>query len=203
MPLCRCPPVPGTPDHLPHGLAPAAIPLVAVLLACAGLAACSSPGGARPASGTQAVAGAATAPLADLNLVRSKIPPALLAAHAHPYATPATPGCEALAGEFTALDEALGPDLDAPAAAPAGWRERGQDAAGDAAVDALRNTAEGVLPFRGWVRKLTGAERHSHEVADALAAGSVRRAFLKGLGQAAGCAPPAAPRLAPDTGPLR
>ncbi len=171
--------------------------LPATLLACVVLPACSSGGGARPATGTEAVAGAATAPLSDLNLVQAKIPPALRTAHAAPYAVPATPGCEALGGELAALDEALGPDLDAPAGAPANWRERGQDAAGDAAVDALRNTAEGVVPFRGWVRKLSGAERHSREVAAAAAAGTARRAFLKGLGQAAGCAPPAAPRQAP------
>jgi len=169
--------------------------VVACAVAIAGLAGCSSAGGSRPASGTGAIADAATAPLSDLNLVRAKIPAALLAAHAAPYAAPAMPGCEPLGRELLALDEALGPDLDAPASAPAGWRERGQDAAGDAAVDALRNTAEGVLPFRGWVRKLTGAERQSHAVAAAVAAGTVRRAYLKGLGQAAGCAPPAAPRL--------
>jgi hypothetical protein len=50
-----------------------------------------------------------------------------------------------------------------------------------------------VIPFRGWVRKLDGAERHSKEVAAAIAAGSVRRAFLKGVGQTLGCAAPAAP----------
>jgi hypothetical protein len=193
---CR-PPLPGASDSILHGL------VLAGLLSLVGLAGCSSGGGARPATGTQAIAGAATAPLSDLNLVQAKIPAALRAAHAAPYAMPATPGCAALGDELAALDEALGPDLDAPAGAPADWRERGQDAAGDAAVDALRNTAEGVLPFRGWVRKLTGAERHSREVAAAVAAGTVRRAFLKGLGQAAGCAPPAAPLPGPGSGPLR
>jgi hypothetical protein len=44
------------------------------------------------------------------------------------------------------------------------------------------------------VRKLSGAERYERKVAAAIAAGSVRRAYLKGLGQAAGCAAPAAPR---------
>jgi hypothetical protein len=46
------------------------------------------------------------------------------------------------------------------------------------------------------VRKLDGAERHSKEVAAAIAAGSVRRAFLKGVGQALGCQAPAAPMQA-------
>lgn len=54
-----------------------------------------------------------------------------------------------------------------------------------------------MIPFRGWVRKLTGAERYSRKVSAAIAAGAIRRAYLKGLGQAAGCAAPAAPRTAP------
>lgn len=54
--------------------------------------------------------------------------------------------------------------------------------------------AEGIVPFRGWVRKLSGAERYAKEVAAAITAGTIRRAYLKGLGQAAGCAAPAAPR---------
>ena len=66
---------------------------------------------------------------------------------------------------------------------------------GGAAVGALRGAAEGVVPFRGWVRKLSGAERYSKDVAAAIAAGTIRRAFLKGLGQAAGCTAPAAPRV--------
>jgi hypothetical protein len=44
------------------------------------------------------------------------------------------------------------------------------------------------------VRKLTGAERYSKEVAAAIAAGTIRRTFLEGLGQAADCPVPAAPR---------
>lgn len=50
-----------------------------------------------------------------------------------------------------------------------------------------------MIPFRGWVRKLTGAERYSRKVSAAIAAGAIRRAYLKGLGQAAGCEAPAAP----------
>src|SRR6266480_371568 len=56
-----------------------------------------------------------------------------------------------------------------------------------ATVRALRHTAEGVVPFRGWVRKLSGAERYSKQVAAAIAAGTARRAFLKGLGVSKEC----------------
>jgi hypothetical protein len=43
------------------------------------------------------------------------------------------------------------------------------------------------------VRKLSGAERHDHFVQNAIVAGAVRRAYLKGLGEAHGCDPPGTP----------
>jgi hypothetical protein len=131
---------------------------------------------------------AAATPLNDLNLVHAEIPPVLAAAQKAPYAAPADKGCAALAADVQALDAALGADLDTPVtAANPSLIERG-------ANDALRGAAEGVIPFRGWVRKLTGAERYSREVAAAIAAGTVRRAYLKGAAQAGGCAAPPAPR---------
>jgi hypothetical protein len=169
-----------------------------ILLAAAtalSLAGCASPDTAKGAAkeGVQ-VQKAIEAPLADLNLVQEKIPPVLQAAIKAPYALPSQRDCPALANEVRALDGALGADLDTPpTAADPGLVERGTNAVGDAANDALRGAAESVIPFRGWVRKLDGAERHSKEVAAAIAAGSVRRAFLKGVGQALGCAAPAAP----------
>lgn len=143
---------------------------------------------------------AATTPLSDLNLVRADIPPVLAAALKGPYALPADRACPALAAEVEALDAALGADLDTPAtAANPSLIERGSGAAGNAAVGAVRGAAEGVVPFRGWVRKLSGAERYAREVAAAIAAGTIRRSYLKGLGQAAGCTAPAAPRTAAPT----
>ena len=125
---------------------------------------------------------AVEAPLADLNLVQEKIPPVLQAAVKAPYALPSQRAC---------------PDLDTPPTeGNPGLVERGANALGDAADSALRGAAESVIPFRGWVRKLDGAERHSKEVAAAIAAGSVRRAFLKGVGQTLGCEAPAAPLAA-------
>lgn len=161
-------------------------PLACVLaLALAGCASTKSGNG---------VADAATAPLSDLNLVRAEIPPALAEALKGPYKAPAGSGCEAIAAEVGQLEAVLGADLDVPpSAARPSLIERGGHAAGEAAVGALRSTTESVIPFRGWVRKLTGAERYSREVAAAIAAGSVRRSYLKGVGQARGCAAPAAP----------
>lgn len=131
---------------------------------------------------------AATSPLSDLNLVKAPIPPALVEAQKRPYALPADTGCTALAAEVRSLDEVLGADLDAPPTPTnPGLIERGSHAAGDAAVGALRGAAEGLVPYRGWVRKLSGAERYSRDVAAAIAAGTVRRAFLKGVSVARAC----------------
>jgi len=131
---------------------------------------------------------AATTPLSDLNLVHASIPAVLVDAQKRPYVAPADQSCTALAAEVRVLDEVLGPDLDAPASASnPGLIERGSTAVGDAAIGAVRGAVQGVVPYRGWVRKLTGAEKHSKHVAAAIAAGTVRRAFLKGLGVARGC----------------
>ena len=128
------------------------------------------------------VVDAAATPLSDLNVVHAEIPAVLVEAQKEPYAIPTDQSCASLEASVLALDEVLGPDLDAPASASnPGLIERGSGAAGTAAVGALRRTAEGVVPFRAWVRKLSGAERYSKQVAAAIAAGTVRRAFLKGL----------------------
>lgn len=167
-------------------------PAAAVLIATALLAACASSSADRAGA---AVGEAATQPLQDLNVVRAEIPPVLVAAQKSPYALPAGRDCGAIGAEIQALDAVLGADLDTRATERnPGLIERG-------AGDALRHAAEGAIPFRGWVRRLTGAERYSREVAAAIAAGTVRRAYLKGFGQSAGCAAPAAPALAPPAAP--
>jgi len=162
------------------------------------LAGCATPqkepaGPARPGADKK-LGAAVVAPLTDLNLLRESIPAVLVAARKAPYAIPPELSCAALGAEIEALDSALGADLDRTARdGEATLLERGTEAAGDAVIGAVRNTTEGVIPFRGWVRRLTGAERHSRDVAAAIAAGAVRRAYLKGLGHAAACAPPASP----------
>lgn len=176
--------------------------LSASLMAAALLGACASPPADAPTAAAaersasdNKLAAAVVAPLTDLNLVRAPIPPVLSAALKAPYALPADRSCAALAGDVRALDAVLGADLDTP---PTGANpsliERGVDAAGDAVVGTVRDTTEKVVPLRGWVRKLSGAERYSKEVAAAIAAGTIRRAYLKGLGHAGSCGAPAAPR---------
>lgn len=134
------------------------------------------------------LAGAFTSPLHDLNLMRVEIPPVLLKAQKQPYAVSAETPCTDLLAEVRELDAVLGPDLDAPAVAGPGLAEQGAGEVENAAIGAVRGTTESIVPFRGWVRRLTGAERHSRAVAAAIVAGTVRRAFIKGLMHSRSCA---------------
>ncbi|GAA0392513.1 hypothetical protein GCM10009093_18890 [Brevundimonas terrae] len=134
------------------------------------------------------------APLEDLNLVRQEIPAVLNEAATSPYSVQGMGTCSAIATEIGRLDEALGPDLDAPATTEeTDVGDKAADAAADATLDAVRSTVTDFIPARSWVRRLTGAHRHSQEVQAAVRAGLQRRAFLKGVGQQKNCAPPAAP----------
>ncbi|MBL8511229.1 MAG: hypothetical protein JNM52_06250 [Betaproteobacteria bacterium] len=156
--------------------------LIVVVVILALLAACS----ASPEK--KRMTDVAVTPLNDLNLVRTDIPPILVEAQKQPYLVKADATCALLAEEVQALAEVLGPDVDAAANKPkAGLMERGQAEAENAAFGALRGMAEGIIPYRGWVRRLSGAERYSKTVAAAVSAGTARRAFLKGYASARGC----------------
>lgn len=137
----------------------------------------------------------ASAPLTDLNLVRADIPPVLAAAAKAPYAVPETRSCAALAAQIEELDAVLGADLDTLVTpVNPSLMERGVNLVTDTAARQVRGAATVVVPYRGWVRKLSGAEKYSKDVSAALVAGAIRRAYLKGLGRAENCPAPAAPR---------
>ena len=151
------------------------IPLLLALCACA-------------SKTTTRVADAATTPLSDLNIVRADIPEVLARAQKQPYRLPDDAACAGLVLEIQQLNDVLGADLDAPPDTnEPSLLERGTDAAENAAVGMVRKTAEGLVPFRGWVRKLSGAERYSRRVSAAITAGSIRRAFLKGVAASREC----------------
>ncbi|MCH8179583.1 MAG: hypothetical protein IIA02_07355 [Proteobacteria bacterium] len=140
---------------------------------------------------TERVGQAAITPLSDLNVVQEEIPAALQAAAQGPYAAPKEPGCAAILTEIHALDDALGADLDDPKGGDKpSLLSRGTDLAENAGVSAVRRTVEGFVPFRSWLRKLSGAEKHSKQVAAAITAGGIRRAYLKGRGDALACPRP-------------
>jgi hypothetical protein len=183
-----------------------ALPLSMVITALAALSGCASnpastaAGGAKVGLKPTEVGNALAAPLDDLNLRRAPIPSVLLAAQQAPYGAPSsalsqdsTPSpavsCGPLVGEIQALDAALGPDLDAVVAVPSkpNLLEEGADAVNDAAVGAVRGAAQGLLPFRIWLRRLSGAHRHESDTNAARMAGGLRRAFLKGIARERGC----------------
>jgi hypothetical protein len=133
--------------------------------------------------------GVAKAPLRDLNVLRTKIPQVLLQALADPYERPQTGKCPELIALLRPLNDALGADLDVPSVDEDDLLDKGRNTA----FGVMAGAASDVIPFRGWVRRLSGAERHDHLVQAAIVAGAVRRGYLKGLGEAKGCNPPATP----------
>jgi hypothetical protein len=172
------------------------------ILALAGsgllLAGCATTTGASTQRGidqvNNGIGGALQAPLEDLNLVRAEIPEVLLEAVAAPYTVQGLGRCNAIKAQIARLDEALGPDIDAPSAQTS-VGDKAADAAADATLDAVRDTVTDFIPGRSWVRRLSGAHRHSQAVQKAVQAGLQRRAFLKGVGLQKRCGPPAAPAV--------
>lgn len=134
--------------------------------------------------------GAAQAPLRDLNVVRVDVPPVLVNALADPYRRPPSARCADLIALLQPLNDALGEDIDQPSAVDESFSGQARPAA----YGAMANVAsDALIPFRGVVRYVTGAAKHDQYVQSAIIAGYTRRAYLKGLGEARSCKPPATP----------
>jgi hypothetical protein len=160
------------------------------------LAGCTTSGS--PTHRPDAVTGAVQQPFKDLNLVREQTPSVLETAAKAPYVETQPLDCDAVRAELAALDKELGPDFDAA--------ENKND---DILAGALRSAMG--LPFRGVVRKITGAQKRDQKREHAILAGIARRGFLKGVDRksctlapplVAAAAPPApavpAPPVIPD-----
>jgi hypothetical protein len=172
-----------------------AIKLIPALAAFVTVAGCASHTASR-------MGAAAAAPLTDLNIKKEDIPAVLAKAQENPYLMPAGHSCVTIALEIRELDEALGPDYDAPAVkTDESFMDKASDVAEDQAVGAVQRTAEGLIPFRSWVRKLSGAEKYAKHVSACFTAGSVRRAFLKGLAASQHCTMPELPAPRPRSAP--
>ncbi|MFZ6817835.1 hypothetical protein [Undibacterium sp. Ji22W] len=131
------------------------------------------------------VGSAMTSPLSDLNIVRIDIPEVLINARKAPYLIIPGADCPWYEREIQSLNEVLGPDIDA-----AKIDENGnivERELGNATINALKSFTEGFVPFRSWVRRLTGADSHTREVAAASIAGIVRRSYLKGIVSGKSC----------------
>ena len=174
----------------------------------AGASAGASPDASRPSSPNQTgrlltpeqqgqqgvMTGVVEQPFRDFNLIRTKIPIVLQRAMADPYERPPR-SCDGLRTEVDALDTALGPDLDEPVSTEhPGTLTRVEGTAKTGALDAMRSGVQSEIPFDGFIRVLTGAQRHDKLVMAAIQAGAIRRGYLKGMGEAHGCTVPATPR---------
>lgn len=142
----------------------------------------------------EGVSGAVQAPLADVNVVKTDIPEILQRAVEAPYARPSPTSCRTIANNVRELDDALGDDFDIHEIEDSSSAEQRGRVAGETMVSVMRDTATDFIPLRSWVRRLSGARARDAEVRTAVYAGRVRRAYLKGLGDALGCRYPAGPK---------
>lgn len=133
---------------------------------------------------------AVTSPAEDLNLRRTAIPEVLQRAVANAYDMSGVDRCPGLRDEIARIDAAIGPDKDAPP--PPDTRSL-SDKRGSTAAGLVRTGVEWVTPYRGIIRRITGATSYEKKVQAAVEAGFARRGFLKGMGMKMNCAPPAAP----------
>jgi len=133
------------------------------------------------ATGEKHVKTVAARPLGDLNVMQPAIATALRKAAEAPYA-PASPSCDMIVFEISQLDSALGPDFDTRPLSPT---SKGRTLP---TVSQLEGEAAGnFIPYEGALRFITGADKRDRKTAEMVLAGAVRRAFLKGTGEARGC----------------
>ena len=143
---------------------------------------------------------AAMSPLEDVNLIRDEIPEYLKTIK-NPYNVELEISCDEIGREVTRLDALLGRDWDIPPPDKKGLSDQAADGASTAFLDTVSSSASGLIPYRGIVRTVTGANSHATKVRKAYERGSHRRTFLKGMGMVKGCTFPAAPLPLPEEDP--
>ena len=152
-------------------------PLKPLVAGCAAAALLAGPVLAQPQARTSEeassadLAGAVTAPIRDLNLMRDEVPEVLTTARDAPYLDPQDASCEQLAEMIAPLDEALGPDPGAGAKPENGGASK-------MVFGAMADVTRDVIPFRGVVRRITGAARADQKVRETREAGQLRLQFL-------------------------
>jgi len=180
----------------------AASALVLLASGCVTDATKASGGVNRAVSKTQNGFGdAALTPLSDVNLRRVPIP-AKLEALGSPYAPVPNMGCPAIGKEVDELTVILGPDFDSTLPGETTEQKIG-DAAGGLALNTVAGAVTDFIPYRSIVRAASGASEHERRLKAAYERGSHRRTYLKGLGAALGCGPPAAPEARALVEPAR
>lgn len=128
----------------------------------------------------------ALTPLTDLNLNQDEIPPLLIAAREQPYAHTGVATCPDILRQVADLQAILGDDYDTLAPADDGI----------SVTNIAQRVVGSFIPFRGIIRELSGANERQRDFREAISAGMMRRAYLKGRGEALGCPYPASPATA-------
>lgn len=116
-----------------------------------------------------------------------EVPPKLLAIQGAPYSLAGLGKCAAIIREITELDAVLGPDVNEQV--DKDRAKKREETAGRVAG----SVAGSIIPFRGLIGEVTGANAERRRYAEAVYAGTVRRGFLKGVGLERGCKAPARP----------
>lgn len=116
-----------------------------------------------------------------------EVPAKLLAVQENPYSLAGLGKCAAIIDEVGELNAVLGPDVDEQV--DKDRAKKREETAGRVAG----TVAGSVIPFRGLIGEVTGANAERRRYALAVYAGTVRRGFLKGVGLERGCKAPARP----------
>ncbi len=132
-----------------------------------------------------------TQPFKDLGFMKKEVPPTL-AQITDPYATPEGMDCAWISYQLSQLDIVLPHE----AVRASNFDDRSQSernneamakATNSAMNEAVRGAATSIVPVRGIVRKLSGAEKADSEYNQAIERGKIRRGYLRGLSAAKNC----------------
>lgn len=137
-----------------------------------------------------------TKPFTDFNLKRDPIPPILQRAVTAPYWLQSRATCRSIGDEIGKLNLVLGDDLDI--VQQESLMQKRENSVGNFA----KSVVGSLIPFSGIIREISGANENERRWNLAIYAGSVRRAYLKGVGQQMRCGFPARPATARDVADL-
>jgi len=115
------------------------------------------------------------------------IPEKLAAIQTDPYSLVGMRKCAAIMQEVRELDDVLGPDVNV--IVDKDQAKKREETAGRL----VATVGKSLIPFRGLVSEITGANAERRRYAIAAYAGTARRGFLKGIGLERGCKAPARP----------
>ena len=152
-------------------------------LSCLSFSSCATKGDKKPNKTENLI----NSPLTDIGLVKKGVPSAL-AQITNPYAYTEGYDCEAIAYQLSQLNEVLGPEeVKGANFDDRSMAQKSGELAGAAASDAVTSAVKGIIPARGIVRKLSGAEKAEKELNKATELGKIRRGFLRGLSAGKRC----------------